>query len=403
MTAVSKRNDLRPDWNSAPFAYSTQREQLVPIAIWTLVCLLFGSIELSENGVYLSHVLLLLAGGMIILGMLARPAPLGTPYGIFLIVAVAALPLLPLLGGKWLNPRFLPEQMKLLVLIFGASTLAIYVTWRRLRLLAIVMPITLCGLLFFTFFFGTWDYYGAGGRFGVPAFGSPNSTAFVITVNLALALYVASVSRALRIFALGISAVLLGFLIATSSDGGLVCGVLIVLRYLGVKIKTLFYLVAFAVVAGTFTALYMPNFEVPELIGSGRLYIWQYLLVDLFHSGPLNILFGMGPGAIDLRPSFTKSVVSAHSMYLEMLYSYGIVGFSIMVSAIAYLGSRLKRAHLTPQGRIFLEAIFLSLVAGSLVDTYLLTAQLIWLGALVIGFFGLISRTADRPQPLQRA
>lgn len=409
MTLSSMQKYRLPEWALRSPVPKMGRERSAPIVIWALASLLIGSIKLSDTGLYLSHPLLLLTSGLILLGRLGSRKPFGVPFGALFMITITILPLFPLLEGGSLNYRFLPEQMKMVFLIIGASTIAIYVTWRRLRALAIVMPPTLCIVLFFTLFSGAWDNYGVGHRYSVPAFGSPNSTAFVITVHLSMALYAASISKGnltskgYLILSLGVSAILLGFLAATSSDGGWVCGSLIILRFLGIRIRTLFYLLAVGVVAGIFAALYMPHFELPELFGSGRLYIWRHLIIDLFHSGILHVLFGMGPGAIDMRPSFTQSVVSAHSMYLEVLYSYGVVGLTTMVAAVAYLGVGLKRAKLSPTGRTFLETMFLVLVTGALFDTYLLTAQLAWLGALVIGFFGLTNRAAENAPVVRRA
>jgi O-antigen ligase len=215
----------------------------------------------------------------------------------------------------------------------------------------------------------------------------------MLVMAIALALYASAISHEKgQIASIGLALILILFLALTGSDGGILTGVVVLARYLGVRMRAIFFIFVALTAAILLTTAVYPTFEVPELVGSGRLFIWNYLITELFNSEFKQILFGMGPGAIDMDPWFTTQVVSAHSMYLEILYSYGLLGFFTLLAVLISVGIRLVNADLGPKERIYLEALYMALIAGAFVDTYVVTAQLVWFGALILGFFGLIGR-----------
>jgi hypothetical protein len=362
----------------------------IVLTLWTLGTLIIGSIKLTENGLYLSHILLAAMGGAILLFGMRSQSRVTMPLGIILFGATL---LLPILAGVTDNQRFVSEQSKILLLIFGASTFGPFMTWDRLRALSFIVPFILSLVAMITWSAGLSDYYGDGGRFGIPLYGSPNTTAFMLVMAIALALYASAISHEKgQIASIGLALILILFLALTGSDGGILTGVVVLARYLGVRMRAIFFIFVALTAAILLTTAVYPTFEVPELVGSGRLFIWNYLITELFNSEFKQILFGMGPGAIDMDPWFTTQVVSAHSMYLEILYSYGLLGFFTLLAVLISVGIRLVNADLGPKERIYLEALYMALIAGAFVDTYVVTAQLVWFGALILGFFGLIGR-----------
>jgi len=97
-----------------------------------------------------------------------------------------------------------------------------------------------------------------------------------------------------------------------------------------------------------------PVYQLPELIGSGRVAIWKDL-IDLLNSGTmLQLLFGYGVGGIELHPWFTSTVVSGHSMYIEILFSYGILGLIlfIIVIALGFLTINISNLHRSEKSQI---------------------------------------------------
>jgi O-antigen ligase len=362
----------------------------IVLTLWTLGTLIIGSIKLTENGLYLSHILLAAMGGAILLFGMRSQSRVTMPLGIILFSATL---LLPILAGVTDNQRFVSEQSKILLLIFGASTFSPFMTWDRLRALSFIVPFVLSFVAMITWSAGLSDYYGDGGRFGIPLYGSPNTTAFMLVMAIALALYACAISHEKgKIASIGLALILILFLALTGSDGGILTGVVVLARYLGFRMRSILFIFIALIAAIILTTAVYPTFEVPELVGSGRLFIWNYLITELFNSEFKHILFGMGPGAIDMDPWFTTQVVSAHSMYLEILYSYGLLGFFTLLAVLISVGVRLVNADLGPKERIFLEALYMALIAGAFVDTYVVTAQLVWFGALILGFFGLIGR-----------
>jgi O-antigen ligase len=141
-------------------------------------------------------------------------------------------------------------------------------------------------------------------------------------------------------------------------------------------------------------SLYDFNADNFELIGSGRLLIWYDLIVQ-WMSSPTNILIGTGPGAINLEPGFTERVISAHSMYVETLFTFGVVGLILLLLYLISVARAIRHAlpYLPPAEGNLLLAMYALVAIGMTFDSYFLAAQLVWVGALVHGVLGLAART----------
>ena len=369
-----------------------------PMVLWVAATILLGSLQLGE-GIYVSQFLLI----ALCAASLAKECyrrRYGKPAIALLIFVVLTIWSVSVGGAA--NPRFIPEYFKTVLLLVSGVILSDTVTWRDLRAVVRVLPMLSTLVVLATYLLGIGDYYGDEGRFGVPWWGSPNSTGFILALSVACVLFDMIRPRAAggrspgsRLFAIVLAVellVLLGFLAMTQSLGGLLSVAVVLLRYAGLRLKTILISLATATVVAIVVVLLVPSIEVPQLIGSGRLVIWQTLITDLLANPPAVWIFGRGPGAIDLTLWFTASVQSAHSMYVEVLYGFGLVGLAIMLRGIYGFARALSEADIDATERKLIEAVFGAVIVGFFVDTYLMSAQLTWLGAMLISWGGLLRR-----------
>ena len=76
--------------------------------------------------------------------------------------------------------------------------------------------------------------------------------------------------------------------------------------------------------------------------GSGRLTIWRTVLDSFKNSAIVRQIFGHGTHSVlyELKPGGIERY--AHNSFLEYLYDYGIIGFTLIVSYVAMLIARIK-------------------------------------------------------------
>lgn len=379
---------------TTPLGHAPVVERRAPfVAWWAAFNLAVGSFPLG-NDIYLSQILLVALCGAVIL---LERGDRATKRLVGVLLVSLAIGAWTALAGAFDNPYFISETMKSLLLLASAIVLWGTVGWRDLAMIARISPLVVCVVLLTVLALGLGNYYGEEGRFGVPWWGSPNSTAFVVAITVALQLY--DIRR--RWEALGPTAnrpirclpqfilllILCAFVIFTGSSGGLLSLAIILLRFVGVRLRFIFGGLLTVVIG-----VLVVGVELPELIGSGRPLIWQDLIEEFYHGGWGVWIVGFGPGAIDLTPWFTESVRSAHSMYIEVGYGFGLTGLIAMIVALVSYARVLAKAPLERTQRALLEAAFGALVAGFVVDTYLMTAQLTWFGALILACGALATR-----------
>jgi len=389
---------MMPPTNTTDLREASQLYQLrrpsevvldVLLFVWTIFCLVLGSYQNPDLGAfYLSQPAL--AGLTIILFVLRifRRTPWRSLTSLAVLIVVLVL---PVLASGTQGERFVAEQLKVLMLLAGMGALATVPSWHLIRWLAIGFPLGVAGLIAYTYAQGTGYYYGDD-RFGLPQFGSPNATSFVMMIALLLIAFRIKSSGKWSLFDLVVGAFITYFLILTDSDGGKLTFVLLAASFFGLSLRWLTRLtiaLGFVTVA---TVILDADLHIPTLLGSGRLVIWQLLLSELFDGSFLHLLVGYGPGSIDLEVDFTASVRSAHSMFLEFFYAYGLVGLTALLAFIYLLYRRIAAMVDAPGHVFFLHTLFVILIAGALVDTYFMTAQLTWLGSLVLRWFALIPR-----------
>jgi len=126
-------------------------------------------------------------------------------------------------------------------------------------------------------------------------------------------------------------------------------------------------------------------FNTDDDYDSGRTLIYAILLNNLF-SSPLNLLYGFGIGAVNIRIFIESDIQSAHSTFLDCLYAFGIIGLFIF---IRFLYSTLKQLLKLPISleRALLLALFGQLVLSFIYDSYWGATQIGWLIPFVFAIF----------------
>lgn len=362
---------------------------------FVVLCLLCGGATALINGLYFSFLICIGAVGLGLLWELSR----GNVRPIAIVIAFLGFwAVQAAVSQASSNTYFVPHSVKILILIITAFVIGPFMNWPALHRIAKIAPVLYVLQAIVVFFGGMGYYYGASLRFGNPMFGSPNTNAFIGALLFALNLYM--LSRAWRagngiqilwftILALAI----LTIIISTESDGGILLTAVAIAvffrRYINGMMLFLLGLCLIAVI-GWFDF----NTNYPELIGSGRLIIWLDLIMQWLTS-PRNILIGVGPGGIDLEPGFTAKVISAHSIYIEALFTFGLIGLGLLlIYLISAARSICRAASRLPadEGNVLL-AIYIMVIVGMAIDSYFLAAQLVWLGAFVHGIVCLARRT----------
>jgi hypothetical protein len=352
---------------------------------------MFGGAPLGHE-VYLTQFLLV---ALLIVALLI-PGPAGILRPVLWSCAVLVIMgTIVAIDGGLSAERFLPEFLKTALLLVGTILLWGKISWPALGKTARFAPLISLGVVLFVYTTGQGNYYGEHGRFGVPWWGSPNTTAFVIDICIALWLYLIHrdlkrpAQRVDRLLLTGFQmTILLGlivFLLMTGSRGGLLALLVILARYAGLRLLGFLLLLPLAAVA-----FWVLGLKVPSLAGSGRLVIWGMLLAKQLTASPLHWFFGFGPGSIHLIPWFTALVESGHDMFIEVCYSWGILALVMMLFAIRRFSSRVRGAHMTRTQRLLIESVFGAVIAGFFVDTYVMAAQMTWLGVLIFGTGGLV-------------
>ena len=132
----------------------------------------------------------------------------------------------------------------------------------------------------------------------------------------------------------------LGLITVLSGARGLIIGIIIVLVLYFLVVRknagAVFFammVLVFAYILGNtldFSVFRMERFtEVEELMtGNGRTSLWIEFMRYIWNRGVVGILFGVGPG--DIKRLGVASAY-AHSCFLDVLFSYGILGFAFVM------------------------------------------------------------------------
>lgn len=362
-------------------AIALPRPRRAPDRMWS--CWLAACVALNFSfgeGLYGSQFLLAALCWIWLLMRLAQ----GDPKALWVAAAVAAFACWAwLVGGE--NERFWPEMSKFLLLVLGTAVLLDLDAGGHWRTITLALPLVIAALAAHAWLTGSWDYYDPWlGRYGIPSLGSPNTTAYVLALTLLLLHYRLKTSgRRMRWVGAAAYLFLLLSLAATQSRGGLLIyliGLFVITDSSGRKLLFVAAIAFGLIFAYSEWALDFGRFnlllDIRETGGSGRLEIWGILLDDLW-ANPLSLLVGAGPGGVDFYLAEVYSVRSTHSMVVEVLYSYGLIGLLGTMTALVWAA---RRAHHERdfQVRRMRLALLAALFGGWLFDSYPMTAQIVW-------------------------
>lgn len=363
---------------------------------WALLCV-FANLELAD-GVHVSELLLLAVIGLWIADDLRRA---GSQVAIVATVGVllATLTAAGLMWNPGPNARLAQELGKVVLLVAGTLALKdlpakVFEAW------TFWIPISVAALAVITYAAGVGHYYDPY-RFSIPTMGSSNSLGYVVAVCLLMAHFCwqTSATSGRRLVVLATTVILGIVLLATQSRGGIVQYVVGLLVF-STRRKTLLTVLGAAVVVGlvtvpdlgTLIGRYNLLLDLQETGGSGRgrLVIWRQLLQEVF-ANPWHAAVGFGAGSIQLERT-GREVVSAHSLLVEGLYYVGVIGTLVGLYGLVKLGRRILRVPVTERWKRLGRGLYATFVAGALVDSYALSAQLLWFTVLLLAILVVMGR-----------
>jgi O-antigen ligase len=303
--------------------------------------------------------------------------------------------------------RVVPELVKIVSVPLLAFVFVDMITDRATIVITRALPLIVSLVAVYFWFFGGFDYYDPVlRRFGIVSFGSPNTTAYVLAFTLLFTHHALRTDAALplRVLLRICWAWLLVALLATQSRGG----VLIYVAGWFVLASARTRLILLASTAGAIAAMLLADWsqdfsrlnlllDLRDTGGTSRLEIWSRLLEHLSRS-PVRLLTGVGPGTIDYW-AYNSNIRSAHSTYVEVLYSFGLIGITCLLIALGWLAVRVYRSNGSLLQRRFQAALLAGLVTSFAFDSYPLTAQILWLTPLVLAIIYASGRESRSNEP----
>jgi hypothetical protein len=368
---------------------SNEIAQTSPWILWAMLCI-FLNLEIG-GGFYGSTLCLTWIFGLWIINDL-RNRGAKTGLALLVIILVTALGAAGLLWNSSKELRVYEELGKVLLVILGTLSLK-ELPERIYQSLVFWIPIGLAGMAALTFLSGNGNEYDLL-RFSIPSMGSSNSTAYGLVIGLLMAHFSweNTQNQLKKITIVTVGSVLLVALIATVSRGGLFQYLLGFLAF--TNRKKLFLFGIFFTILGVF--LWVPNIlellttfsrliDFQELQGNARMGIWTSLVRELLAS-PWHLMVGFGPGSIWVRQMnmVTHMQNSAHSLYVEIFYSFGMIGGSILLWWLWRTSQRILQSPASDSWRKLRFGLLITIVVGGLMDSYLFTAQLLWLSCLTL-------------------
>ena len=166
---------------------------------------------------------------------------------------------------------------------------------------------------------------------------------------------------------------LITIIFLTSARGiilALILGFIIHFLFSKHKGKSMKYilLIAFASIILFTTTVDLSAFRTSRLIdfsefgsANGRTDIWIYYIDKIKNAGFIYVLFGIGPGEI---ARISNTDLYAHSTFLDYFFSYGIIGFTMMISFQLYIFVKLKNNKTTFLITIFFIIVIMNLTHG---------------------------------------
>lgn len=267
-----------------------------------------------------------------------------------------------------LGERVFVESAKIVILtLFVISAKDhIELSRRTLSNLAVVIAIFLIGYVLFSD-----DPFIYGGRLGL-SIDESNDKAVISanTIGLAINLTIANIFGVERKKLYPLIPILIILLFLTYSRGSLFCFGLMAFSYLLRKNLTIYAIaslsIGFIVFFDSFSTLFY-TLRLDDHTGSGRTVLYE-MMYETMRSNPLSILLGFGPGAIYFEIYRGTIIISAHSGYMEMVYTFGLLGIAATSILIFRILSRLKQLSMD-------SLLYVVLIAGYAISEDMLGAH----------------------------
>lgn len=361
------------------------------IGVVLMIITIFANYNIG--GLYVSNILSFLYILICFLGLRSKNK-ISIIFLLFLLISVNLFYLL----DPGIN--YLPEAIKIITLIIGVSVISKKISTDSLVQSFKLIPFIFLFFVSITILSGV-NLFTYGGRFALQGFGSSNTLALIIALNLGL-LHFSDYNNKLHWFKWLAILSYIVLLLLTYSRGGMFAyafGLFMVYRN---ELKELVFYgfigaLVFLLIPIIFDFSSLMNqsniFErfniisdISESGGSGRFFLWAILINDLI-SNPTNLFTGFGPGSVNVviqTSAVDIEFYSAHSIFLSTLYYYGIIGFVIFVYyLIKFYFSKIRESKF----RKLKEYIFYVFILISIVDATILAAQALFLLLIYISIF----------------
>ena len=384
--------------------------------VWSMVCI-FLNVSIG-GGIYGSTLCLAWVIGLWVITDLKNQ---GTQTGLaFLIILfVMSLTAGGLIAGTepalriWDLPAFetgnrtSQELGKILLLILGTMSLK-NIPHRIFESLVFWIPVGIAGIVAITYISGNGNTYDPL-RFNIPSMGSSNTSGYCFAISLLMAHFSwgKTTDNTIRLLIITVTLVLGAALLATVSRGAVIQYIAGLLAFTKRKGEAL---VGIAAIIAT-TVFLFPSIvenlerlsslldlqELQQGTGGGRIFIGKSLIESLLSAGPWHFFFGFSPGSISLRLPQGAVLYSAHSLYVEYLYSFGIIGATIGAYWMLNISRKILKSSPRDPWRNLQWGLFATMFFGGIFDSYIVAAQILWLSCVVLAILH-----SNSPQEYQK-
>lgn len=317
------------------------------------------------------HVLMLL---IISYGFCVRPL-LFFKY-MLIVTVLCGVYFLILEFSHGLGGRVVPESFKILLLLLTTITLVGHSILVRRSLFVFTYFLGI-GLLIYLVF--SDDPLSYGGRLGfVLDQSDPDKQISANTMGLLANFGIATIISSKYKNSYFLLPIYIFSLYLSESRGAMFVFILIIMAYFYFNEKKLLTLLvassALLIIAGL-GADDLEALRLTDATASGRLWLYPMLLSDLMDS-PINWIIGFGPGAINHEIYPGKVLISAHSGYVEVIYTFGLIGTVVLLYLIYRLFKNFNKLSLDV--RLYIVAL-----AGYAISEDMLGAHTLLLFSLI--------------------
>jgi len=229
-------------------------------------------------------------------------------------------------------------------------------------------------------------------RFDLGFIGGVNNFSYLLDIAIVITIILIK-RKPIKIFLTGFFIIILSF---TLSRGG-VLTLLIVFLYIfnffellakkknliiGIFLLFIVFLSVVFLINTDISAVFINRYLKLDLTGSGRLEIWYNVVKKIFDNSQ-SFLFGNGPGTFKYEIYSGKIMNSTHNQYLDFLYNFGIVGFSLFFGYLLYIIKKICNTSNNDIKKVLLS-IFLIYFLSFIFDSHLWVVQTNWIFGLFL-------------------